>query len=44
LNTVIDRCQPIRSAITVVGIDGHSDSNAQICGSTACAIDGLAGR
>jgi hypothetical protein len=44
LNTVIDRCQPTRSASTVVGIDGHSDSNARICGSTASTIDGFAGR
>jgi hypothetical protein len=44
MNTVIDRCQPTRSAITVVGIDGQSASNARICGSTASTIDGLTGR
>ncbi len=34
-NTVNDRVQPIRSAITGVGIDGHCASNDRICGSNA---------
>jgi hypothetical protein len=32
---VIDRSHPIRSAITVAGIVGHTSSNPRICGSTA---------
>ncbi|MFD0585749.1 hypothetical protein [Dactylosporangium darangshiense] len=30
MNTVIDRCRPTRSAITVVGIEGHSDKEGVI--------------
>jgi hypothetical protein len=41
LSTVIDRCHPIRSAITVVGISGNSFSSSLICGSTASTIDPL---
>jgi hypothetical protein len=44
LSTVNDRVQPIRSAITVVGIVGHCANNCRICGSTASTIDPLAGR
>jgi len=38
-NTVSERSQPIRSAITVAGILGHHPSNSQSCGSTASTID-----
>jgi hypothetical protein len=44
MNTVIDRCQPTRSAITVVGIDGHSASSVRIRGSAASTTEGFAGR
>lgn len=44
LSTVNDRCQPIRSAITVAGIDGVSASNTRICGSTASTIEPFAAR
>ena len=37
--TVIDRVQPIRSAITVAGIRGNSASSARICGSTSSTSD-----
>lgn len=44
LSTVNDRVQPIRSAITVAGIDGHCASNCRICGSTASTIEPFTGR
>ncbi|WP_189047716.1 hypothetical protein [Micromonospora sonchi] len=44
MSTVNDRIQPICSAITVVGIEGHSCNNARICGYTASTIDDFAGR
>ncbi|GAA5000144.1 hypothetical protein GCM10023317_31930 [Actinopolymorpha pittospori] len=36
---MIDRSQPIRSAITVAGMSGHAASSSRIRGSTASTID-----
>jgi hypothetical protein len=44
LITVIDRSQPIRSAITVAGISGNSLSSARIAGSTPSTIEPFAAR
>ncbi|MBB6556301.1 hypothetical protein HD593_011096 [Nonomuraea rubra] len=44
MSTVIDRCQPIRSAITVAGMSGHCRNSSRICGSAASTIDPLPGR
>jgi hypothetical protein len=38
-NTRIERCQPIRSAITVAGILGYVCSSSRIRGSTASTTD-----
>jgi hypothetical protein len=38
-NVLIDRSQPIRSAITVAGIVGHAANNSRIRGSTASTIE-----
>lgn len=35
----MERSQPIRSAITVAGIDGYACNSSRICGSTASTID-----
>jgi hypothetical protein len=43
-STVIDRPQPIRSAITVAGIVAHNASCSRIAGSAASAIDPFGGR
>jgi len=44
LRTVIPRCQPIRSAITVAGIDGVAFSSSRICGSKTSTAEPLAAR
>ena len=41
---MIDRSQPIRSAITVAGIVAHSASCSRIAGSAASAIEPLGAR
>jgi hypothetical protein len=43
-STRIDRCQPIRSAITVAGIVGTALSSSRIRGSTSSTIDPLGAR
>jgi len=43
-STRIDRSHPIRSAITVAGIDGYALSSSRIRGSAASTIDPLRGR
>src|SRR5215216_4943107 len=43
-STRIERVQPIRSAITVAGIDGNSRNNSTICGSTTSTIDPFTAR
>ena len=43
-STVIDRSQPIRSAITVAGIVAHSVSCSRIAGSAASAIEPFGAR
>ncbi|ALU73740.1 hypothetical protein H351_31825 (plasmid) [Rhodococcus erythropolis R138] len=41
---MVSECsQPIRSAITVAGIRGYSDSSCRICGSTPSGRVGLGG-
>ncbi|BCJ68016.1 hypothetical protein GCM10009779_17240 [Polymorphospora rubra] len=42
-STVNDRVQPIRSAITVAGIVGHSRNNTLIRGSTVPTIEPFTG-
>lgn len=43
-NTVRECSHPIRSAITVAGIDGHAANNSLICGSATSTSDPRGGR
>jgi hypothetical protein len=43
-STLIERVQPIRSAITVAGIAGNSRNNSRTRGSTASTTDPFAAR